>query len=153
MPERGFLESIVWFTSLYFKYKVSFTLWGVGNRSNRMWKNISYLLVLLFLSQAGPHLCFPSPSFVIIIPLSLIIHLFTQNTRLVSKESYPAWPLPSLSSVVLTPSRVGSHILSEGTLKKEKRKKERSFFFKCSFNPSSSLYLLCLWVWWALVCI
>lgn len=69
--------------------------------------------------------------FVITIPLSLNIHLFTQNTRLVSKVSCPAWPLPSLSTVVLIPSLVGSLILSEGTLEKK-----RPPFFQWSFNFS-----------------
>lgn len=101
-----------------------------------------------------PHLLFSvSSSFFF---LSSFICL-PQSTRLVSKVSSPAWPLLSLSTTVLTPSRVGSPILSEGTLqKKEKERKEIPLFFffffcKCCFKPI--LYLLCLWLMWALVCI
>lgn len=49
-----------------------------------------------------------------------------------------------------------SHPVWRNTSKKGKRKKEKeipssSFFCKCCFKPS--LYLLCLWLMWALVCI
>ena len=103
-------------------------------------------VTFLFLcSGHRPHhlsTCLPSPfSFVVIIIfLSLSHHssFFTQNTRLVPKVSSPAWPLLSLSTAVLTPTRVGSPILSEGTLPERRR---CSFFSKCSFNPIIRLYL------------
>lgn len=108
---------------------VSFMVWvwcpGFQHLLN-MWK-ISVTLSFLVLchrrnliSLVFPFLALSSSFF-----FSLIIHLFTQNTRLVSKVSSPAWPLLSLSTAVLTPSRVGSSILSEGTLK---RKKDLSSF-------------------------
>ena len=89
-------------------------------------ENISYQKFLVLCHRRNliflvfPFLALSSSFF-----FSLIIHLFTQNTRLVSKVSSPAWPLLSLSTAVLTPSRVGSPILSEGTLK---RKKDLSSF-------------------------
>lgn len=86
---------------------------------------------------------FPLPSFAIII-LSLIIHFFTQNTQLVPKVSSRAWHPLSLSTVVVTPSPVGSHFLSEGTLSKNELN-------KCSFRHRSDLYLVGLWLWWAFV--
>lgn len=143
MTERGSycrINSAVQITLLPFKYRPSHytTLKFHTARSEKCW-------TWPFVFSAGRHLCFLSPSFVTIILLSLIIY---QNTQLVSKVSSPAWPLPSLSTVVLIPFRVGSHILSERTLKKGRG----PFFSKCSFNLSFSLYLICLWVGWGLVC-
>lgn len=103
------LESIVQIPVTHCQDKVSFTMFGFG-----------FFFFFFFFTVL-----------IITIPLSLNIHLFTQNTRLVSKVSCPAWPLPSLSTVVLIPSLVGSLILSEGTLEKK-----RSLFLKWSFNLS-----------------
>lgn len=68
----------------------------------------------------------------------LNFHVFTQSTQLAPKASCPAWPLPSLSTVVLIPFLVGSYILSEGTLEKI------SHFMKCSFCFLSSCSIFCL---------
>lgn len=92
-------------------------------------------------------------SFIITPLLSSIIHLFSQSTRLVSKTSSPAWPLLSLSTAALTPSPVGSLILSEGTLQGN----------ILLFSPRSvslnqvQIFLfwfiyLCVCVGWVLVC-
>lgn len=88
-----------------------------------------------------PHLLFSvSSSFFF---LSSFICL-PQSTRLVSKVSSPAWPLLSLSTTVLTPSRVGSPILSEGTLqKKEKERKEIPSSSSSFASVASNRFCIC----------
>lgn len=85
-----------------------------------------------------------STSKLAIIILSLIIHFFTQNTQLVPKVSSRAWHPLILSTVVVTPSPVGSHFLSEGTLSEKE-------WNECSFRHRPDLYLVGLCLWWPFV--
>lgn len=110
-------------------------------------------------SYQTPHPPSPFFSFLIIL-LSFIIHLFTPEYSARVQSVIPSMT-SSQSEHHRSHSLSGwfSHPVWRNTSKKRKKKERKGnplfffffFFCKCCFKPS--LYLLCLWLMWALVCI
>lgn len=132
---------------------VWFTL--VFRKKHLLYKQKMSVISSFCCSYQTPHPPSPFFSFLIIL-LSFMIHLFTPEYSARVQSVIPSMT-SSQSEHRRSHSLSGwfSHPVWRNTSKKGKRKKGDPLFFfffcKCCFKPS--LYLLCLWLMWALVCI
>lgn len=139
---------------VFFSVCVWFTL--VFRKKHLLYEQKMSVISSFCCSYQTPHPPSPFFSFLIIL-LSFIIHLFTPEYSARVQSVIPSMT-SSQSEHHRSHSLSGwfSHPVWRNTSKKGKRKKGDPLFFffffcKCCFKPI--LYLLCLWLMWALVCI